>query len=309
MKNWKMASLLLASLLVGCASQVSMPPMADHDSEADSIKRVLWHDLITDVPEQSRQFYSELFGWKFEELAIQAGANTIGYQLVRNRQGRLIAGLVDQNQLASEHNLAQWVTVFGVADAHRSKSRIEALGGQVFGGPTSVLNRGLLTVAADSQGALFATLEAKGPVPSIIESPILGDFLWDELWTLDVDKAHLEYQELLELQSLAVTGAAPDYRVLADGDQARVGVMTNPIVELPSVWVNYLKVDSAEQLDEIVARVDKLGGQVLAQPQDRPGIGRVAFIAGPSGAGIALQSWARGSVASAAAESIKGQGE
>ncbi len=61
-----------------------------------------------------------------------------------------------------------------------------------------------------------------------------------------------------------MAGVAPDYRVVADGDQAWIGVMANLIVELPSVRVSYLMVDSADQFDKIVARVDKLRGQVLA---------------------------------------------
>jgi predicted enzyme related to lactoylglutathione lyase len=41
----------------------------------------------------------------------------------------------------------------------------------------------------------------------------------------------------------------------------------------------------------ITARVAGLGGQVIVEARSRPIGGEVAFIAGPSGAGIALQTW------------------
>lgn len=53
----------------------------------------------------------------------------------------------------------------------------------------------------------------------------------------------------------------------------------------------YLSVDSLEQLESVIARVPALGGTVLMPATKRPEGGYVAVIAGPSGAGIALQTW------------------
>jgi predicted enzyme related to lactoylglutathione lyase len=52
--------------------------------------------------------------------------------------------------------------------------------------------------------------------------------------------------------------------------------------------VSYLRVDSPAA---IAARVADLGGRVIVEAQPRPLGGEVAFVAGPSGAGIALQTW------------------
>ncbi len=64
--------------------------------------------------------------------------------------------------------------------------------------------------------------------------------------------------------------------------------MPNPLHDLQPVWVSYLRVDKPAA---ITARVDGLGGRVIVEAQPRPLGGEVAFIAGPSGAGIALQTW------------------
>ena len=42
---------------------------------------------------------------------------------------------------------------------------------------------------------------------------------------------------------------------------------------------------------EVTARVEALGGRVALEAQPRPIGGSVAVILGPSGAGIALQTW------------------
>ncbi|MEH6583262.1 MAG: hypothetical protein V7754_15070, partial [Halioglobus sp.] len=47
----------------------------------------------------------------------------------------------------------------------------------------------------------------------------------------------------------------------------------------------------ADELDSILAKVETLGGEILVPATSRPGGGQVAVISGPSGAGIALQTW------------------
>jgi predicted enzyme related to lactoylglutathione lyase len=54
------------------------------------------------------------------------------------------------------------------------------------------------------------------------------------------------------------------------------------------VWVNYLRV---EDPSAITTRVEGLGGRVLLDVRERDVGGSAALIAGPSGAGVALQTW------------------
>jgi hypothetical protein len=64
--------------------------------------------------------------------------------------------------------------------------------------------------------------------------------------------------------------------------------MSNPLEGLKPVWVSYIRVVNPAAITE---RVTGLGGQVIVDARSRPIGGEVAFIAGPSGAGIALQTW------------------
>ena len=85
-----------------------------------------------------------------------------------------------------------------------------------------------------------------------------------------------------------VENADRSYRVLKYADKPRAGVLENPFVNERPVWVNYVRV---EDPSAITARVESLGGRVLVEAQARPIGGEVAFIAGPSGAGVAVQTW------------------
>ena len=78
------------------------------------------------------------------------------------------------------------------------------------------------------------------------------------------------------------------YRILKAGDRPRAGVLQNPFEGERPVWVNYIRVADPAAL---AAKVEGLGGRVLVEAQARPIGGKVALIAGPSGAGVALQTW------------------
>jgi hypothetical protein len=122
-----------------------------------------------------------------------------------------------------------------------------------------------------------------------------GTFLWDELWATDVDAATGFYQRMapFEVRQLdfEVADHSISYRVLSSQDKPRVGIRPNPVPEMGPMWVNYLRVDDLAAMEAIVARVPALDGAVLSPPTERPEGGYVAVIAGPSGAGIALQTW------------------
>jgi predicted enzyme related to lactoylglutathione lyase len=53
----------------------------------------------------------------------------------------------------------------------------------------------------------------------------------------------------------------------------------------PSHWSTYIAVDNA---DESVERIKENGGSVRVPPFDAPGVGRISFVADPSGAGFAI---------------------
>ncbi|MGW8370383.1 MAG: VOC family protein, partial [Gammaproteobacteria bacterium] len=282
---------LAAFIAAGCtAINVDLPAVSDVSSGTRSVGSVVWHDLLTNDPEGSRRFYSELFGWEFERPGINVGfGDGSGYMLIRH-DGELIGGMVDANQLGREGNISQWITVISVDDIDAAVDAVRSQNGSVLTPPTELPTRGTLAVAADQDGAIFALVRTRGGDPPERE-PVVNRWIWNELWTADVNRAANFYGSVAgyAIEPPRNVQPANDYRVLETAGNPRAGIMDNPFGDdTPPVWVNYLRVEDPAA---ITARVEQLGGRVIVDARPRDVGGTAAFIAGPSGAGIALQTW------------------
>jgi predicted enzyme related to lactoylglutathione lyase len=286
----------LVVLIVGGCSTANMPAITDEPTQTTLQGKVVWHDLITDVPGASKKFYGELFGWEFEEVGINRGLfNAIDYTLIRHN-GRLIGGMVDQAQLKTREDVSQWISLISVVDVDVATAAVTAAGGTVLTAPLDLAQRGRSAVVVDPQGALITLLQTNSRDPLDEAQADVGGFLWNELWTEDISAAAEFYKQLADyseednvVQDNVKTSNR--YRLLSSQGKPRVGIMPTPVEDLSPIWVSYLRIEDAAALDAIVARVEALGGAILLDPQDREIGGRVALIAGPSGAGIALQTW------------------
>ena len=288
MRIWSVVPALFAvALLPGCTS-VNLPPVSETPTSLSLPGKIVWHDLITDTPEASQLFYSELFGWEFEEVGRKYGlGDDINYSVIRHN-GRLIGGMVNENKLQRSEEISQWIPLMSVSDIYAAIVKVELAGGAIYSRPVEFSDRGWLALIADPQGAILALVQTAAGDP-IDRTPRVGDFLWTEVWTNDVAAATDFYGSLGNYS--AETEVLTDdstYRILGEKNKPRIGLIKNPIQELDPVWVSYIRV---EDPDPILARVAELGGQILLKARERGIGGEVALIAGPSGAAIALQTW------------------
>ena len=277
-------------LVAGCATMTPDLPAITESPVTDRVDgRIVWHDLLTSTPVESRRFYGELFGWQFERPGVNTGVGGAdSYMLIRH-DGRLIGGMLDVNVLQRDVDISQWVTVMSVADISAAVARVIDAGGDVLTMPTDVGSRGTLAVVAGPDKAIIALLQTRDGDPEE-QRPVVNGWLWNELWTNDVAGATDFYASVsgLELEDHAVAGTDQTYRLLKSGDTPRAAILPHPFERELPVWVNYIRVDDPAA---ITARVEELGGRVIIDAQARRIGGQVAFVAGPSGAGVALQTW------------------
>jgi predicted enzyme related to lactoylglutathione lyase len=274
----------------GCTvTGVNLPAITEAPTGRHDDGRIVWRDLISDKPAESRRFYEELFGWEFQGVGnlFNLGGDD-AYSLIRHN-GRLIGGMVNETRLKSvDADISQWVVLMSVGDVDAAVADFRVDGGEVLTPPTDVADRGRMAIVVDPQGALLALVQTAAGDPEWRE-PGYGDFLWDELWTTDLEAATAFYTEMADLMEDDVEiDRDRTYRILNRGDRPTLGMMTHPFEEQRPVWVTYIRVEDPAA---ITARVEALGGTVYLEAQDRPLGGRVALIADPSGAGIALQTW------------------
>jgi predicted enzyme related to lactoylglutathione lyase len=279
---------LLLACGVGCTA-INLPPVTDAPTNTHLPGKVIWHELITDTPEASEAFYTELFGWEFESVGIGFGSiASANYKLIRHN-GRLIGGMIDQNRLDTDADISQWIVLIATDDIDRAVGVVADEGGTVFRSPTALADRGHIAIVADPQGALFALLETKDGDP-LDRQPDVNDFLWNELWTDDAPTAVAFYQRLAgyDLEGEEAVADNNAYQFLSKDGVPRVGILVNPIDDLAPLWSTYVRVEDPAAM---TARVEALGGRVLLAAQERDLGGQVALIAGPSGAGFAIQTW------------------
>jgi predicted enzyme related to lactoylglutathione lyase len=287
------AALVCVLFVVACATiQIDLPSVSDSPGGERLTGKIIWRDLLTHDLEGSQRFYGSLFGWEFESIGSESGfSSDSAYTLIRH-DGRLIGGMIDTVALNGRDDISQWVVAMSVDDVDAAAAMFAADGGEVITAPTDLQRRGRLAVVRDAEGALLALLQTKDGDP-VDNEPVVDEFLWEELWTADIEKATKFYGSVTGLQAdewNVDQDESPNatYRLLKSGETPRLGIMPNPLEALGPVWVSYLRVESPA---DIAAEVDALGGRVIVEAQARPLGGEVAFIAGPSGAGIALQTW------------------
>lgn len=118
-----------------------------------------------------------------------------------------------------------------------------------------------------------------------------GRFIWYELMTPDVAGAKRFYGDLvgwtaqdMPMPDMTYTVLQTDGNNVAGAMQMMEGAAAQGI---PPNWTGYVAVDDC---DAAAAKVKTLGGSVMREPDDIPGIGRVAVIADPGGAVIAIMT-------------------
>ena len=107
------------------------------------------NQLNTSDSERAQEFYSGVFGWRFEQVAE---GDVPPYWGIYNGD-RLNGGMMEEQPSA-------WLVYFGSDSVDDDAGRVGELGGQVIVPPMSVPG-GRILVAQDPQGAVFALFDGR----------------------------------------------------------------------------------------------------------------------------------------------------
>ncbi len=113
-----------------------------------------WNELMTTDPTAAREFYTAVFGFRFDELPPEAaGSDGMDYTTFSSA-GDPLGGL----GAAQEGVPTGWLTCFAVADADRTAAAVADGGGSVTTPPTDT-PFGRFAIARDPGGADFEFME------------------------------------------------------------------------------------------------------------------------------------------------------
>lgn len=269
--------LFVASVIAGCSHMV-LPPIVDSPTGQKTPGAVVWHDLITSDVALAKKFYGDLLGWQFQE----AGE----YTLIMN-QAVPIGGMVEYE--ADTDAAAGWVVYFSMEDIKDTAAWVSGAQGNVLKGPSVMTNRGEYALIADPTGAESVILDSVAGDPAGRQVRT-GDWLWNELWTTDVQGALGFYQNLCKTAAQQVgEPAALEYWVLIGDEEAYLGgIAQMPFENMKPSWVPVVRVDDVARVAE---QVPLLGGEVVVTP-DHPLSGEsIALIRDPVGGIFMVEAW------------------
>lgn len=283
MKPIRLFAAVIALLLVLGACSGSGTPLTQGFSLSPEplLGKFVWHDLVTDDPAAARRFYGELLGWTFEEAERPGGGP---YTLAKSGS-RYVAGLLQLADPGDGTDYSRWLAYLSVADVDAAVRQTRAAGGSALREPRQVGQVGRAAVIRDPQGAVLGLLRSERGDPDDSAPLVHGRVAWNELLTDDDAAAVAYYRALAGYGVTRATRRGGTYFTLSAGERPRAGVLQNPMAGTPSIWLTHFAVSDAAAAARKAA---ELGATVLLAPSAQLRDGRMALIADPTGAILAL---------------------
>ncbi len=240
--------------------------------------RAVWRELMTDDVEKAKAFYSKLFGWTWKDMPMGLGQPSYPIAHVGEKG---IGGIMQKPKDAPSF----WLTYVSVPDVDRAIARAKEGGGDAIFGPTDVPEVGRLAAIRDFAGAVIAMLKPTPPdQPRSHDRPKPGEFCWETLSTPDIDRAKSFYGSVFGWTTQKGPGDTGD--VFAVGPKMEDTVADIQKAEhMPPAWMTYVVVENADDAREKAA---ELGAKIVVPLIEIPQIGRIAFVADPTGGHIGL---------------------
>lgn len=234
-------------------------------------------NLLSPHPGRSAGFYAEVFGWK-ARLEQSDGIQS----WVLEHEGRPVGAVLDTVEDLGARTM--WVPAVLVDEPERRTDKAAELGGTPLEPAVDIPQLGRLSLLADPHGATVSPARPPRP-PEPREPPKrseVRDFTWHELLTPRPDQSIRFYQDLFDWGTKQRDLGGETYRMFHTENQEVAGIV--PLEtggHGNSSWVSYLKVADAVGA---ARRVANLGGDVLLEPIDLPGVGLYALLIDPLGA-------------------------
>jgi uncharacterized protein len=257
-----------------------------------------WIDTSQPDPEAAVAFYTDLFGWEFEDVMPPGSPGK--YFIARIRGGDVAAvGSVPEGAPP----MAMWNTYVWVESADDTAAKVQDAGGNAVMEPFDVMDAGRMAVLTDPEGAVFMLWQPNQHRGARVVNEH-GSVNFNGLNTRDVSGAKDFYGAVFGWTTLDLGGAEmwtlPGYGDHLEKDDpgirernAEFGgpagfedvvATINPIgddqPDTPAHWSVTFGVDDA---DATAAKAGELGGSVVVPPFDAPWV-RMSIISDPQGA-------------------------
>jgi hypothetical protein len=255
---------------------LNSPPSRDHLPG-----KFVWADLFTTDPVAATKFYSGLFGWTANKIEQNGSAYT-----VFSNGKEPVAGLAPRSS-SSTKRPSRWIGYVAVNEIKTTLARVAKAGGQVRAPALDFPDRGLQAIITDNEGCPVGVLQSSsGDTPD--DEPRVGDWSWFELYVKQPKVVADFYGKVFDydVKSDKRTERKDDFLLIGKGHE-RGGVAPLPESDDDGKgdWLGVIRVAN---MDETLARLPALHGEVLLAPRPAAYESRFAIIADPTGGVIGL---------------------
>ncbi|WP_209370506.1 VOC family protein [Brevibacterium renqingii] len=240
----------------------------------------VWIDYTCHEFESTTNFYSQIFGWEFNDQGPDFGH----YNMI-TKDGVTIGGAMRALNMDGTPNPmipATWTTYLHTEDISDVYAKALEAGAAPVAEPMAVGPLGQMAVITDPTGAgvgMWQPGEFSG-----FDTPLTpGTPVWFELITVNYSAANEFYGHVFSFE-ITPMGDFP-YSTHGAGDDAVAGICDAREWVQNSYWRTYFNVEHA---DAAASKVTELGGKVLDGPEDSP-YGRIVTVTDPEGATFQLQ--------------------
>lgn len=255
---------------------LNSPPSGEHLPG-----KFVWADLFTTDAAAATKFYTGLFGWTANRIEQNGDAYT-----VFSNGGRPVAGLAPRSA-SSTKRPSRWIGYVAVNNIRATLARVTKAGGQVRALALDFPDRGLQAIITDNEGCPIGMLQSSsGDTPDV--EPRAGDWSWFELYVKQPKVVADFYGKVFDydVKSDKRTERKDDFLLMSKGHE-RGGVAPLPESDDDGKgdWLGVVRVTS---MDETLARLPALHGEILLAPRPAAYQSRFAIIADPTGGVLGL---------------------
>lgn len=241
-----------------------------------------WFELGTTDQASAKRFYTQLLGWEVFDFPLRPGQYYTMFKLDGHDAG---AAYTLSPEMLGQGAPPQWNVYFATANADESAAKVPQLGGAVVQPPFDVMDVGRMSICKDPGGATFSLWQPKNHKGA----GVIGQdnsVCWSELATWDTARARDFYAPLFGWETKG-SANMPTYIEFKVAGAPRGGLlpMEKEWEGMPSQWGIYFQVADC---DAAVEKARQLGATVRYGPFSAPGVGRMAALADPQGAGFSL---------------------
>lgn len=235
-----------------------------------------WLDLLSSDVRKSAHFYSEVFGWEFEETVP-------GYRLARMK-GLPVAGIIAQPEEATMPDT--WITHFLADDVDALVAKVEELGGRILS-PVSEVQLGRMALCVDTAGAVFGLIE-----PAFDEAFVAGGepgtAVWHQLEAVSKYDAAVDfYANLFDWDLMRVDTEDFGYATAVLDGAGFAGISNAKDQFPPSVPSFWNSIVGCEELGAAVDSARAAGGDLIVD-MGMTDFGRVAVLEDSTGASVMI---------------------